>query len=199
MKITVESKDIINWVKCGDVAEAEEMVKRLETTLITLAADENYRKILDAGVMPLLSKNELSFIAQMLNRKSTDERNKNNKSGYQLMVKVLVQNKPIKSQFRAIWLARMASINITNTNIGEFDRVACFVNSLILRNNKILVDFKRGKNERFDDYQPSYPKRETTADEIQKAYYKFLKTGTIGKADTVLNATKLVENTPNKK
>jgi hypothetical protein len=165
--------DVLSSIDGGDFYEAEQLAQRLATALLVIAGDDFQNHTIKEAPF-FISKAEAKFIADKLLAKKTDEVGKTNHSGLQLMAKVLIPNKRRSNkQSDELWLARMAYINIIDTNESEFERVATFINNLVLKNNEILSDWKLSNTDSYDGYNQATPNHITTTEKLKKAYYKY--------------------------
>jgi len=173
----LEATDIADWIRAGDIHEAEGLAYRLAGTLLSLA--EAIEKDLLApnkiGVACLTTSPELRLVAETLLSKPVDKEGKNPQSGAQRFAKLLVPNKPSKRFFTARWIAATAKMNnvkITRDEGDVYDFVV-WLNQVIRKNNEYLSNFRNGLREDFGEYSPSIPSGAVTESQVIYAMKRF--------------------------
>ena len=164
------TEDTANWIRKGDINEAETLAEQLIFFLHALSENvEAQESVMRLGV-PWIGVENARLIVESLARPRSKEKGKAIKSGIELFAKVLVPNKPTKKLFDAIWMATVFYRNRTGNSKSEFKRIATSINLLIDRNNQILSDWKIGKRDDIEGLNPAIPQRRITKDQLERAY-----------------------------
>lgn len=167
------TQEVVEWIKSGDIYEAEKLASLLAGTLYSLAENsEELSKILDPKFHGILftPSDYLKLIADCLLEKAVNSPGMSRKSGAELFSKLLVPNKVTASQNNSRWIAATAWQFGARNEINS-EKVAELINELIVKNNKIFQSF--GETFSLEGYNPAIPSRLVTPSQVEKSLRKW--------------------------
>lgn len=169
----INTAQIAEWLKLGDIQEAEQQAQLLALFLSQMAQKKEAQQAIMRLGIGWIGADVAKFIAEKLLANSCDKKGKQHKSGAKLFAKVLVPTKTAKSQFHARYLATLV-YQLGGDSDENLEYLTEVINKEIATNNEVLKSFKDGSCDNLAGFNPALPIYTVTKRAAQTGYRRYI-------------------------